>query len=87
MTPWVIARQDPLSMVFSRYEYSSGLPVPSPGNLPDPGTEPGSPVSQADSSPSEPLRKLSHSFKILLFRRLSLNPIPGPQIQAGPGNS
>ena len=44
----------PLSMEFSRQEYWSGLPFPSPGNLPDPGTEPGSPALQADTLPSEP---------------------------------
>ena len=37
MTPWTVARQAPLSMGFSRQEYSSGLPFPSPGDLPDPG--------------------------------------------------
>ena len=41
-------------MGFSRQEYWSGLPFPSPGDLPDPGTEPRSPTLQADSLPSEP---------------------------------
>ena len=41
-------------MEFSRQEYWSALPFPSPGDLPEPGTEPGSPASQADSLPSEP---------------------------------
>ena len=41
-------------MEFSRQAYWSGLPFPSPRNLPDPGTEPGSPALQADSLPSEP---------------------------------
>ena len=40
---WTVAYQAPLSMGFSRQEYWSGLPFPSPGDLPDPGTEPGSP--------------------------------------------
>ena len=53
-TPWTIAHQAPLSMGFPRQEYWSGLPLPSPGDLPDPGTEPGSPVLHADSLPSEP---------------------------------
>ena len=53
-TPWTIARQAPLSMKFSWEEYWSGLPFPSPGDLPDPGTEPRSPVLQADALPSEP---------------------------------
>ena len=49
-----IACQAPLSMEFSRQEYWSGLPFPSPGDLSDPGIEPGSPTWQADSSLSEP---------------------------------
>ena len=47
------ARQAPLSMGFSRQEYWSGLPFPSPGDLPDPGLEPRSPALQADSLPTE----------------------------------
>ena len=43
-TPWTVAYQAPLSMGFSRQEYWSGLPFPSPGDLPDPGIEPGSPA-------------------------------------------
>ena len=40
VTPWTIDRQATLSMEFSRQEYWSGLPFPTPGNLPDPGVEP-----------------------------------------------
>ena len=54
VTPWTVAHQAPLSMGFSRGEYWSGLPFPSPGDLPDPGIEPGSPALQADALPSEP---------------------------------
>ena len=43
--PWTVAHQAPLSMGFSRQEYWSGLPFPSPGELPDPGIEPESLVS------------------------------------------
>ena len=43
----------PLSVELSRQEYWSGLPFPSPGDVPDPGMEPGSPVLQADSLPTE----------------------------------
>ena len=56
-TPWTVARQAPLSMGFSRQEYWSGLPFPSPGNLPNPGIEPGSPALQADALSSEPPQK------------------------------
>ena len=44
VTPWTAAYQAPLSIGFSRQEYWSGLPFPSPGGLPDPGIEPRSPV-------------------------------------------
>ena len=44
-TPWTVARQAPLSMEFSRQEFWSGLPFPPPGDLPDPGIKPESPVS------------------------------------------
>ena len=54
MAPWTVAYQAPLSMGFSRQEYWSGLPFPSPGDLPDPGIEPGSPALQADDLPSKP---------------------------------
>ena len=47
VTTWAIARQAPLSMGFSRQEYWSGLPFPSPENLPNPGIEPWSPALQA----------------------------------------
>ena len=47
MTPWTIAHQAPLSMGFSSQEYWSGLPFPTPGNVPDTGTEPISLVSPA----------------------------------------
>ena len=53
MTPWTVAGQSPLSMEFSRQEYWSRLPFPFPGDLHDPGFEPGSPMLQADSLLSE----------------------------------
>ena len=54
---WTVARQAPLSKGFSRQEHWSGLPFPSPGDLPNLGIEPGYPPLQADSLPSEPLKK------------------------------
>ena len=54
VTPWTIIYQAPWSLGFSRQEYWSGLPFPSPGDLPNPGIEPRSPSLQADSLPSEP---------------------------------
>ena len=53
-TPWTVAYQASPSMGFSRQEYWSGLPLPSPGDLPDPGIKPGSPTLEADALTSEP---------------------------------
>ena len=53
-TPWTVAHQALPSMGFSRQEYWSGLPFPSPGDLPSPGIKPRSPALQADASTSEP---------------------------------
>ena len=52
--PWTVAYQALPPMGFSRQEYWSGLPFPSPGHLPDPGIEPVSPTFQADALISEP---------------------------------
>ena len=52
--PCTVVYQASLSMGFSRQEYWSGLPFPSPGDLPDPGIEPSSPALQADALTSEP---------------------------------
>ena len=56
VTPWTVAYQAPPSKEFSREEYWSGLPFPSPGDLPDPGIESGFPALQVDSVLSEPPR-------------------------------
>ena len=56
--PWTVAYQAPPSMGFSRQEYWSGLPFPSPGDLPDPGIELGSPAFQADALTSVPPGKM-----------------------------
>ena len=53
-TPWTVAHQARLSMGFSRQEYWSGLPFPSPGDLPNPVIKPRSPALQADTLTSEP---------------------------------
>ena len=55
--PWTVAYQAPPSMGFSRQECWSGLPFPSPGDLPDPGIKPRSPALQADALLSEPMQK------------------------------
>ena len=74
--PWTVACQVPLAMGFSRHEYWSGLPCPSPGDLPDPGIETGSPALQADYLPSEPPGKPSNIYvlhKIKFVKYLGKN--------------
>ena len=56
-TPWTIAHQAPLSMGFSRQEYWSRLPFPSPGDLPDPGIKPASPALACGFFTTEPREK------------------------------
>ena len=58
-------------MGFSRQEYWSGLPFPSPEDLPDPGIEPGSLTLQADSVPSEPPGKLFLHLSLAVVQSLS----------------
>ena len=79
-TPWTIASQSPSSMEFSRQEYWSGLPFPSPGDLPNPGIEPRSPALPADTLPSGPpgkrwtIKKAEHrridAFELWRWTRL-----------------
>ena len=61
-TPRTVACQAPPSMGFSKQEYWSGLPLPSPGDLPDPGIEPESPALQAEALPREPSGKPTHDL-------------------------
>ena len=68
--PWTVAYQTPLSMGFSRQEYWSGLPFPSPGDLPDPGIEPGFPALEADALTSEPPGNISFYVSTILFQSL-----------------
>ena len=66
-TPWTVACQAPLSMQTSRQEYWSELPFPSPGNLPNPGIEPGSPTWQEDSLLVKLNGRTQYSFKPTLL--------------------
>ena len=73
--PWTVARQAPLPMGFPRQEYCSGLPFPSPGDLPEPGMEPRSWALQDRLSPSQPCGKPRRGFcseKCLFPRLLSV---------------
>ena len=54
VTSWTVAYQAPPSMGFSKQEHWSGLPFPSPGDLPDPGIQPGSPASAGGFFTTEP---------------------------------
>ena len=88
VTPRTVAYQAPPSMGFSRQGYWNGLPFPSPGDLPNPGTEPRSPTLQADTLPSEPRGKpqgnllserivgiiCTSCFNTLFFRVRKLSP-------------
>ena len=65
-TPWTVAYQAPPSIGFSRQEYWSGLPFPSPGDLPDPGIKPRSPTFQADALTSEP-RASVYMYTIYIY--------------------
>ena len=58
VTPWTVAHQAPLPIGFIRQEYWSGLPFPSPGDLPDPGIEPTSPVSPVSPIIKPALKKM-----------------------------
>ena len=65
---WAVAHQAPLFMEFPRQGYWSGLLFPSPGNLPDPGIESGSPALRADSLLTEPQGKPWHWYIYQLCR-------------------
>ena len=67
-TPWTVAHQASLCMGFSRQEYWSGLPFPSPGDFPDTGIKPVSPALQADSLSS--LQSESEAIQLRTDRRL-----------------
>ena len=73
-TSWTVAFQAPLFLEFSRQEYWSGLPFPSPGDHPDPGIEPTSPALQADSLP------LSHQGSQMFASCSCLTPVCIPSL-------
>ena len=81
-TPWTVA-QAPPSTGFSRQEYWSGLPFPSPGDLPDPGIKPRSPALQADYLTSEPPGKPWKLHTIGQITTSSLYTSVTPQIDKG----
>ena len=84
VTPWTVAYQAPQSMEFSRQKYWSGLPFPSPGDLPNPGIEPRSPTLQANALPSE-LPAKPHGLYTTLNPKPNPNP-NSPSQNTGVGN-
>ena len=70
-TPWTVAYQAPRSMEFSRQEYWSGLPFPSPGYFPNPEIEPRSPELQAGSLPTELLQGKPHTIKCIFSKNFN----------------
>ena len=73
VTPWTVAHQDPLSTGFHRQAYRSGVSFPSPGDLPDSRSKPGSPALRADSLPSEPPGKPSGKMRQVLKTTLGVS--------------
>ena len=87
MTPSTVDYQASQSMEFSRQEYWSGLPFPSPGDLPNPGIEPRSPALLADALPSE-LPGKPHAPPSMVFsgqEYWSVLPFPSPGDLPDPG--
>ena len=68
-TPWTVAYQAAPSMGYSRQEYWSGLPFPSPGYLPDPGIKPRSRALEADALTSEPAGKQTNTLVFTFLYR------------------
>ena len=77
---WTIALHAPLSMGFSQQEHYNGLPFPSPGNLPNPGIEPGSPALQAEALPSERAGKPRLDIDSIKKQSLDLNTVLAPKL-------
>ena len=73
VTPWTVACHVSLSMEFSRQEYWTGLPFPTPGDLPDPGIKPVSLASPALAVDSLPLRHLGSPFQTFGLLKLVIN--------------
>ena len=84
MTPRTIAHQASLFMEFSRQEYWSGLPFPSPGDLPHPWIKPSSPALQADSLLSEPPRKHQKISSVLVHSVTSNSATPWTIVHQAP---
>ena len=80
-TAWTVAYQAPLSMGLSRQGYWSGLPFPSPRNLPNPGIEPRPPALQADALPSEPSGKFYSMYSVQFSHLVMSNSLQPHELQ------
>ena len=76
MTPWTIVHQAPLSMGFPRQEHWTGLPFPSPGDLPNPGIEPASPTLEGTFFTTKPPGKPNTTVAILIYNTERFNNEP-----------
>ena len=77
-TPWTVPHQAPLSMQFSRQEYWSRLPFPSPGDFPDPGVSPMSPASPALQADSLLLSHQGNPVKVVQVKWITHTAPPSP---------
>ena len=73
VTPWTVARQAPLLMGFSRQEYWSGLPFPSPGDLPNPGIKPVSPALAGKFFTTEPPEKPKEVYVSFINQHVNID--------------
>ena len=73
VTPWTVARQAPLLMGFSRQEYWSGPPFPSPGDLPNPGIKPVSPALAGKFFTTEPPEKPKEVYVSFINQHININ--------------
>ena len=87
VTKWTVAYQASPSMGFSRKEYWSGLPLPSPGDLPDPGIALRSPALRADALPSEPPGKPQYTYYTAAKSLQSCLTLCDPMDCSPPGSS
>ena len=86
VTKWTVAYQASPSMGFSRKEYWSGLPLPSPGDLPDPGIALRSPALRADALPSEPPGKPQYTYYTAAKSLQSCPTLCDPIVGSPPGS-
>ena len=85
-TPWSVACQASLSMGFTRLEYWSGLPLPFPGDLPNPGIEPESPALAGKFFSTEPPGKSMHLLSVAAAGGMLVSPKSSTEISTSQGD-